>query len=283
MGIRNIRARKVTETVARLCREANYFLPDDVINALEKAHKTEESPLGRKTLGQILANAQLAGEEELAICQDCGVAVVYLEMGQDVHITGGDLYEAVNEGVRQGYVKGYLRKSMVSQPYSTRVNSRDNAPAVIHTDIVPGDKLKITLVPKGGGSDNMSRLFMLTPGEGRQGVIDAVLRAVDEAGSNPCPPVIVGVGIGGTAEKAMVLAKKAALRRIGTANHNRENAKLEKEMLKRVNALGIGPEGFGGRITALAVHIETFPAHIASLPIAVSLQCHAARQKEALL
>ena len=283
MGIRNIRARKVTETVARLCQEANYFLPDDVLKSLEKAHKTEESPLGKQVLGQLLANAQLAREEEMAICQDCGIAVVYLEIGQDVHITGGDLYEAVNEGVRQGYVKGYLRKSMVRQPYSKRVNTQDNTPAVIHTEIVPGDKLKITVMPKGGGSENMSRLFMLTPSEGRQGVIEAVLRAVDEAGSNPCPPVIVGVGIGGTAEKAMALAKKAALRRIGTTNLNRENAKLEKEMLKRVNALGIGPEGFGGRVTALAVHIETFPAHIASLPIAVSLQCHAARQKEALL
>lgn len=273
----------MTETVARLCQEANYFLPDDVLKALDKARKTEESPLGQQALGHILANAQLATEEEMAICQDCGVAVVYMEIGQDVHITGGDLYEAVNEGVRQGYVKGYLRQSMVSQPYSTRVNTQDNTPAVIHTDIVPGDKLKITFVPKGGGSENMSRLFMLTPGEGRQGVIDVVLRAVDEAGSNPCPPVIVGVGIGGTTEKAMAMAKKAALRRIGTANPNRENAKLEKELLKRVNELGIGPEGFGGRITALAVHIETFPVHIASLPIAVSLQCHAARQKEALL
>ncbi len=283
MGIRNIRARKVTETVARLCRETNYFLPDDVRKALEKARKTEESTLGRQVLGQLLANAQLAREEEMAICQDCGIAVVYLEIGQDVHITGGDLYEAVNDGVRLDYGKGYLRKSMVSQPYSERVNTQDNTPAVIHTNIVPGDKLKITLVPKGGGSENMSRLFMLTPGEGRQGVIDAVLRAVDEAGSNPCPPVIVGIGIGGTAEKAMALAKKATMRRIGTINPNRENAELEKELLKRANALGIGPEGFGGRITALAVHIETFPAHIASLPIAVSLQCHAARQKEALL
>ncbi|MDO8715406.1 MAG: fumarate hydratase, partial [Dehalococcoidales bacterium] len=278
-----IRARKVTETVTHLCQEANYFLPDDVRKALEKARKIEESPLGRQTLGQILANVQLAREEEMAICQDCGVAMVYLEVGQDVHITGGDIYEAVNEGVRQGYVKGYLRKSMVSQPYSARVNTQDNTPAVIHTDIVPGDKLKITIMPKGGGSENMSRLFMLTPGEGRQGVIDAVLRAVDEAGSNPCPPVIVGVGIGGTAEKAMVLAKKATMRPIGTTNPDPGNAKLEKELLKRVNALGIGPEGFGGRITALAVHIETFPAHIASLPIAISLQCHAARQKEALL
>lgn len=269
--------------MAHLCQEANYFLPDDVRQALEKARKTEESPLGQQVLGQLLANAQLAKEEEMAICQDCGVAVVYLEVGQDVHITGGDLYEAVNAGVRQGYVKGYLRKSMVRQPYSARVNTQDNTPAVIHTEIVPGDKLKITLVAKGGGSENMSRLFMLTPGEGRQGVIDVVLRAVDEAGSNPCPPVIVGVGIGGTAEKAMALAKKATSRPIDSVNPDPENAKLEKELLKRVNALGIGSEGFGGRVTALAVHIETFPAHIASLPIAVSLQCHAARQKEALL
>ncbi len=281
--MRNIRARKVTETVARLCQEANYFLPDDVRYALEQARKAEESPLGQQTLDQILANAQLAKDEEMAICQDCGVAVVYLEVGQDIHISGGDLYEAVNEGVRQGYEKGYLRKSMVRQPYSTRVNTRDNTPSVIHTDIVPGDRLKITVMPKGGGSENMSRLFLLTPGQGRQGIIDAVIKAVDEAGSNPCPPVIVGVGIGGTAETAMALAKKATLRPIGSTNPDPENAELEKELLQRVNALGIGPEGFGGRTTALAVHIETFPAHIASLPMAVSLQCHAARQKEAIL
>lgn len=273
----------MTETVARLCREANYFLPDDVRQALEQALKSEESPLGRQTLGQLLANAQLAKEEEMAMCQDCGIAVVYLEIGQDVHITGGDLNEAVNEGVRQGYAKGYLRKSMVRQPYSTRANTQDNTPAVIHTEIVPGDKLKITLMPKGGGSENMSRLFMLNPGQGRQGVIDAVLKTVDEAGSDPCPPVIVGVGIGGTAEMAMALAKKATLRPIGTTSTDPENAGLEKELLERVNALGIGPEGFGGRITALDVHVETFPAHIASLPVAVSIQCHAARQKEAIL
>ncbi|MBI2853255.1 MAG: fumarate hydratase [Chloroflexi bacterium] len=281
--MRVIPSQDIVETVARLCQEANYFLPEDVFRALEKARETEESPLGRETLGQILTNARLARVEEMAICQDCGVAVVFLEVGQDVHITGGELYDAVNEGVRRGYEQGYLRKSMVSPPHISRVNTRDNTPAVIHTDIIPGDRLRITVMPKGGGSENMSRLFMLSPGQGRQGVIEAVIRAVDEAGSNPCPPVIVGVGIGGTAEKAMTLAKKATLRPIGSANPVEENARLEQELLRRVNALGIGPEGFGGRITALAVHVETFPAHLASLPVAVSLQCHAARQKEAVL
>ncbi len=283
MKIRNIRAQKVTKTVARLCQEANYFLPNDVHRAHKQAHKTEESPLGRQTLDQILANAQLATETKMAMCQDCGIAVVYLEIGQDTHITGGNLYEAINEGVRQGYEQGYLRKSMVRRPYSARVNTQDNTPAVIHTDIIPGDKLKITVMPKGGGSENMSRLFMLTPEQGRSGIIEVVLRAVNEAGSNPCPPVIVGVGIGGTAEIAMALAKKATLRPLGSTNSDPENVRLEKELTKRVNALGIGPEGLGGQTTALAVHIELFPSHIASLPIAVSLQCHAARQKEAIL
>ncbi len=281
--MRNIDAQEVTEAVSRLFQEANFFLPEDVLNALKQAHQTEESPLGQQTLDQILDNAKLAQEEQLAICQDCGTAVVYLEIGQDVHITGGDLYEAVNEGVRQGYEKGYLRKSMVSQPFSARVNTGDNTPAVIHTEIVPGDKLKIVVMPKGGGAENMTRLFMLTPAQGRQGIIDSVVRAVDEAGSNPCPPVIVGVGIGGTAEKAMALAKKSLLREVGKSNPDTEVAELEKEILQRVNSLGIGPEGFGGRTTALAVHAEVFPAHIASMPMAVNLQCHAARHKEIIL
>ncbi len=281
--MRNIDAQEITKTVARLCQEANFFLPDDVLNALKQARKTEESPLGQQTLDQILDNAKLAKEEELAMCQDCGAAVVYLEVGQDVHITGGDLYEAINEGVRQGYNKGYLRKSMANQPFSARVNTKDNTPAVIHADIVPGDKLKIIVMPKGGGSENMSRLFMLTPARGRQGIIDSVVQAVDEAGSNPCPPVIVGVGIGGTAEKAMALAKKSLLRRIGKNNPDTEVAELEKELLQRINSLGIGPQGFGGRTTALAVHVDTFPAHIASMPLAVNLQCHAARHKEVIL
>ncbi len=281
--MRNIEAQAVTAAIARLFQEANFFLPEDILNALKQGRKNEESSLAQQTLDSILENAKMAREEQLALCQDCGVAVVYLELGQDAHITGGDLYQAVNEGVRQAYDKGYLRKSMVNQPYSARINTKDNTPAVIHTDIVPGDKLKIIVMPKGGGSENMSRLFMLTPADGRQGVIDCVVRAVDEAGSNPCPPVIVGVGVGGTAEKAMALAKKALIRPIGEANTNAENAELEKELLRRVNALGIGPEGFGGRTTALDVHVETFPAHIASMPLAVNLQCHAARTKEAIL
>lgn len=281
--MRNIRVQKVIDALSRLCQEANFFLPEDVLNALQQARQTEVSPAGQQTLDQLLDNAKLAQEEELAICQDCGVAVIFLELGQDVHVTGGDLYEAVNEGVRQGYQKGYLRKSMVKQPFSARVNTRDNTPAVIHTEIVPGDKLKIIVMPKGGGSENMSRLFMLTPADGRQGIINRVVQAVEEAGSNPCPPVIVGVGIGGTAEKTMALAKKALLRRIGESNPDAEVAEVEKELLRRINALGIGPEGFGGRTTALDVHVETFPAHIASLPLAVNIQCHAARVKEVVL
>ena len=281
--MRNIEAQEVTKTISRLCQESNFFLPDDVYTSLKQARQTEESPLGQQTLDQILDNAELAKKEEMAICQDTGVAVIYLEIGQDAHITGGDLYEAVNEGVRQGYDKGYLRKSMVKQPFSARVNTKDNTPAVIHTDIVPGDKLKIIIMPKGGGSENMTRLFMLTPSRGRQGVIDSAVQAVDEAGSNPCPPVIVGVGIGGTAEKAMALAKHSLLRQVGENNPDAEVAEMEKEILQRVNALGIGPQGFGGRATALDVHVETFPCHIASMPMAVNLQCHAARHKEAIL
>ena len=281
--MRNIDAQEITKEVSRLCKEANFFLPDDVLNVLKQMRQSEESPLGQQTLDQILENAKLAREEEMAICQDCGVAVIWLEVGQDAHITGGDLYEAIHEGVRQGYGEGYLRKSMVNQPFSARVNTRDNTPAVIHTDIVPGDKLKIIIMPKGGGSENMSRLFMLTPSRGRQGIVDSVIQAVDEAGSNPCPPVIVGVGIGGTAEKAMSLAKQALLRDVGKNNPDAEVAELEKELLQRINSLGIGPQGFGGRTTALDVHVEVFPAHIASMPMAVNLQCHAARHKEAIL
>ena len=281
--MRNIDVKEVTEALSRLSQESNFFLPVDVLDALKKGREIEESPLCQQTLDQILENAKMAADEEIAICQDCGVAVIYLEIGQDVHFTGGDLYEAVNEGVRQGYEKGYLRKSMAAQPFSARVNTKDNTPAVIHTDIVPGDKVKIIIMPKGGGSENMSRLFMLTPARGRQGIIDCVVQAVDEAGSNPCPPVIVGVGVGGTAEKAMALAKKALLREVGKNNPDSEVAELEKETLERINSLGIGPQGFGGRVTALGVHVETFPAHIASMPMAVNLQCHAARHKEAVL
>jgi fumarate hydratase subunit alpha len=281
--LREIDSNTITETVSRLCKEANYYLPEEVVDALQRAYQEEESLLGKQVLERILENARLAEEEQIAICQDCGIAVVYLELGQDVHIIGGDLYEAVNEGVRRGYEEGFLRKSMVVQPFSGRLNTKDNTPAVIHTDIVHGDTLRIIVVPKGGGSENMSRLFMLSPAQGQKGVMDSVVQAVDEAGSNPCPPVIIGVGVGGTAEKALYLAKKALLRRLGESNPEPEIAELEKEILRQVNSLGIGPQGFGGRITALAVHIEVFPAHIASLPIAINMQCHAARHKQAIL
>jgi fumarate hydratase subunit alpha len=281
--LREISVDRITTEVARLCQEANYSLPEDVFAALERALSLEQSPIGRQTLEQIIENAKLAGQEQMAICQDCGATVVYLEVGQDAHITGGSLYEAVNEGVRRGYDTGYLRKSMVNQPFSARINTKDNTPAIIHTDIVPGDKLKITIVPKGGGSENMSRLFMLTPSKGRQGIIDSVIKAVEEAGSNPCPPIIVGVGIGGTAERAMELAKRSLLRKVGAHNPDPEAAELEKEIFERVNALGIGPQGYGGTVTALGVNVEIFPAHIASMPLAVNLQCHAARHKEIVL
>ncbi|MDO8635362.1 MAG: fumarate hydratase [Dehalococcoidia bacterium] len=281
--MREVNCQQITQTVARLCQEANYFLPDDVIQSLKQAREMEKSPVGQDILGQILENADLAAREKLPLCQDCGTAVVLLDLGQEIQIVGGYLIDAVNEGVRQGYTQNYLRRSMVRQPFSDRINTKDNTPAVIHTEIVPGDQLKITLMTKGGGAENMSRLFMLEPAQGREGVIRSVLKAVEEAGSNPCPPVIVGVGIGGTAEKAMLIAKKALSRATGQSNPESEVAALERELLDKVNALGIGPEGFGGTVTALAVHVETFPSHIASMPVAINMQCHSARHKEAIL
>ena len=281
--MRDIDCRQIIETVSTLFQEACICLPEDVLAAIKRARDKEESPVARELLDKILENSEIASAEQIPLCQDTGIGVVMLELGQEVHITGGDLYAAVNEGVRQGYNNGYLRKSMVAQPFTARVNIADNTPAIIHTDIVPGDRLKITVMPKGAGAENMTRLAMLSPSQGRQGVIDFVVRTVDEAGSNPCPPVIVGVGIGGTAEQAMILAKKSLLRDVGKPSPDAETAELEKEILKRVNNLGIGPLGYGGRTTALAVHIEVFPAHIASLPVAVNLQCHTARHKEAVL
>jgi fumarate hydratase subunit alpha len=283
MPQKEIDAGEVIETVARLCQEGNYFLPEDVARALRESADREESPLGRDILKQILENADIAAKEHLPLCQDCGCAVVLLEVGQDVHIRGGELCTAVEDGVRKGYSEGYLRKSMVLRPFSARVNTKDNCPPVIHTKIVPGDHLKVVLMPKGGGSENMSRLTMLLPAQGRPGVVDYVLKAVEEAGSNPCPPVIVAVGIGGTADKAVLLAKEALLRSVGEPNPDSEVADLERELLQRINALGIGPQGFGGTTTALAVHVEVFPCHIASLPVAVNIQCHSARHKEAVL
>ena len=281
--MREISVADIANTVAHLCQRANFNIGEDVLEALKQAREKEESTLGQQVLDQILENDSIATNENIPICQDCGTAVIFLELGQDAHVTGGDLYTAVEEGVRRGYEDGYLRKSIVSQPFSARANTKDNTPAVIHLDIVPGDCLKITVMPKGGGSENMSRLAMLTPAKGRQGVTDFVVKSVAEAGSNPCPPVVVGVGIGGTADKATILAKKALLRRVGMPNPDPEIAELEQEILERVNNLGIGPQGFGGRTTALAVHAEVFPTHIAMMPVAVNLNCHAARHKEAII
>ena len=281
--MREIKASEITKTVSTLCQQANFELGEDVLSALKKALKNEESPLGKETLSQLIENARVAKAEKLPLCQDCGTAVVFLEIGQDAHISGGDLNSAVEEGVRQGYDEGYLRKAMVKQPFSERVNTRDNTPAVIHTEIVPGDKLKITVMPKGGGAENMSRLAMLLPNQGSQGVIETVAGTVEEAGGNACPPLIIGVGIGGASEKAMLLAKKALMRKLGQPSLDPEVAQLEKEILAAVNALGIGPMGYGGSTTALAVHVLVTAAHIGSLPVAVNLQCHSARHKEAVL
>jgi fumarate hydratase subunit alpha len=281
--MREITAGAVTEAVTDLFKQANYELGEDVLVALKKARTEEKSPAGREVIDTLLENARIAAMEKIPLCQDCGTAVVFLEMGQDVLVVKGDLYDAVNEGVRRAYHEGYLRKSMVAHPFSERRNTGDNTPAVIHVDIVPGNKLKIAVLPKGGGAENMARLAMLLPSAGRKGVIDFVVKAVEEAWSNPCPPVIIGVGIGGTAEKAMYLAKHALLRKVGEPSPDEENTALEKEILSKVNNLGIGPMGYGGRITALAVHVESFPAHITALPVAVNLQCHSARHREITL
>ena len=281
--MREIKTEDITRRVASLFEHSCHYLPGDVLAALKQAREREKSEVARNVLDNILLNVEIASREQIPLCQDTGAAVVLLELGQEVHITGGDLYTAINEGVRQGYGQGYLRKSMVLQPFSARVNTKDNTPAMIYTDIVPGDRLKLTVMPKGGGSENMSRLTVLAPAQGRQGIVDFVVKRVDESGSNPCPPVIVGVGIGGTAEKAMMLAKRALLRKVGKPHPDKEVAELEKEILGRVNALGIGAMGYGGTVTALAVHIETSPCHIASLPVAVNIQCWCARHEEATL
>jgi fumarate hydratase subunit alpha len=281
--MRLIKASDITRAVADLFKQANYKLGDDVIAALKKARKEEESLPGRRALDAILENASIAAKDKIPLCQDCGTAVVFLEIGQNILVVKGDLYDAVNEGVRRAYTDGYLRKSMVERPFSERRNTGDNTPAVIHIDIVPGDKLKIAIIPKGGGAENMTRLGMLLPTAGKKGVVDFVVKAAAEAWSNPCPPIIIGVGIGGTAEKAMLMAKHALLRKVGEPSAVKENVALEREILNKVNGLGIGPMGYGGRVTALAVHVESFPAHIGALPVAVNLQCHSARHREIIL
>jgi fumarate hydratase subunit alpha len=281
--MREVNVTEITDVVEKLCIDSNYYLPEDVKNALEKAVEVEESPLGREILQDILKNQEIARTKNVPICQDTGLAVLFLELGQDVRFIGGDLNEAINEGVRRGYEKGYLRKSTVDDPFIERKNLGDNTPAIIHTKIVPGDKVKMILAPKGGGSENMSALAMLKPSDGIEGIKKFVLETVEKAGSNPCPPIIVGIGIGGTIEKTTLIAKQSLLRDLGEHNPNPKIAELEKELLEQVNNLGIGPQGFGGRTTALAVHIETFPAHMASMPVAINIQCHAARHLEATI
>lgn len=266
-----------------LCIRANYVLPPDALRALEAARQEEPSPLGRYVLDQLIENAQIAAQGVYPLCQDTGLTVIWLDLGQEVHLTGGDLYTAVQEGVRQGTAQGYLRASIVDKPFSARKNSGDNTPAVIHTQIVPGEQVRIAVSPKGGGSENMSALGMLTPADGRAGIVEFVTGVVERAGANPCPPLIVGVGIGGSAEQAMLLAKRALLRPVGQPHLDAEVADLEQEIWTRVNDLGIGPQGIGGRTTALAVHVETYPCHIASLPVGVNLQCHSARHEEVVL
>jgi len=281
--MRTIDVAEVTDTVARLAIEATHFLPADVEQAIRAARERERSPLAVQIIDEILENAEIARTKMLPLCQDTGTAVVYLEIGQDVHFTGGYLIDAVNEGVRRGYQEGYLRKSIVERPFSARKNTGDNTPAVIHTEIVPGDKVRIRFMPKGGGCENMSRYQNFLPGMGKRAIIDFVCETVDISGGNPCPPLVIGVGGGGTAEKAMTMAKHALFRKIGERNPDPEVAELERELLEAVNALGVGPQAVGGTTTALDVFVEVFPTHITALPVAVNIQCHSARTKEAVL
>lgn len=271
--------RKVTDEVERMCIEGNYFIGKDVLDKIKEAYAKEESEVGKNILGQIIENDEIAANEQVPMCQDTGIVVVFLEIGSEVRIPG-DIYEAVNEGIRRGYEKGYLRKSVVKDPLD-RVNTKDNTPAIIHTTLVPGsDKVKIIVAPKGGGSENMSVLKMLKPSDGIEGIKKLVIETIKNAGGNPCPPIIVGVGIGGNFEKAAILAKKAILRDINDKSSSPINAKLEEELLELINKTGVGPLGLGGRTTALAVKVETYPCHIAALPVAINLNCHAARHKE---
>lgn len=281
--MRTLEASKISEAVAQLATQANYYLPDDVDRAIAQGYEAEESPLGKEIFRQIMANAAIARQENRPMCQDTGLAVVFAEVGQDVHITGGTLTEAVNAGVAKGYMEGYLRKSVVAEPLFARRNTGDNTPAILHVTVVPGDRLRLILAPKGAGSENMSALKMLKPSDGVAGVKKFVVDTVVNAGSNPCPPIVVGVGIGGTMEMAALLAKKALLRPLDQRHPQREYAQLEAELLALVNKTGVGPQGLGGRITALAVNVEWYPTHIAMLPVAVNINCHAARHAEIVL
>jgi fumarate hydratase subunit alpha len=280
--MRDIEIQSIIDTIEKLCIDANYYLNDDIRTALEEGLGKEEAEIGRQILGQIIENADIAKKDNMAICQDTGMAVVFVEVGQEVHITGGSLTEAINEGVRRGYNKGYLRKSVVKDPID-RVNTGDNTPAIIHYNIVEGSKIKLTVAPKGFGSENMSAVRMLKPSDGLEGVKKFILETVDKAGPNPCPPMVVGVGVGGTMEKAALIAKNALLRPVDQRSKIGYVSELETEMLDEINKLGIGPSGLGGRVTALAVNVEVFPTHIAGLPVAVNINCHATRHAEEVI
>lgn len=280
--MREVNVSIITDNIKEMCIEANHFLTDDMKNVFENAVKNEESALGKQVLGQLEENLKVAGEDMIPICQDTGMAVVFINVGQDVHLTGGDITDAINEGVRRGYVEGYLRKSVVKDPIY-RENTKDNTPAVIHFNIVPGDKVDITVAPKGFGSENMSRVFMLKPADGIEGVKEAILTAVKDAGPNACPPMVVGVGIGGTFEKCAYLAKKALTRDLNEESPVEYVRNLEKEMLEKINKLGIGPGGLGGTQTALAINIETYPTHIAGIPVAVNICCHVNRHSHRVI
>lgn len=277
--MREVSVDKIIDTVKELCIEANYYLGDDIRNGLKDSIEKEDYPLANDVLKKIYLNAYIAKDNNMPICQDTGMACVFVELGQDVHITGGSLEEAINEGVRRGYEEGFLRKSVVKDPLN-RVNTKDNTPAIIYYDIVKGDKVKITVAPKGFGSENMSRIAMLKPSDGVEGVKKFILETVENAGPNPCPPMVVGVGIGGTFDKAAYLAKKALLRPIDQSSEIEFYRELEEELISEINKLGIGPQGFGGRTTALGINIEVYPTHIAGLPVAVNINCHATRHKE---
>lgn len=280
--IRTVQTEIITETIKKMCIEANYSLSSDMVKAMRKAEEKEESVLGKQILAQLQDNLEIAASDMIPICQDTGMAVVFLEVGQDVHFEGGSFEDAVNEGVRRGYTEGFLRKSVVGDPI-LRENTKDNTPAVIHTRIVEGDRVKITVAPKGFGSENMSRVFMLKPAEGLEGVKNAILTAVKDAGPNACPPLVVGVGIGGTFEKCALMAKKALTREVGKHSDIPYVRKLEEEMLEKINCLGIGPGGLGGTVTALAVNVNPYPTHIAGLPVAVNICCHVNRHTVCVL
>lgn len=280
--MRLIQASEITKNICEMCIEANHFLSQDMRQAFDNSKEKEKSPLGRQILGQLQENLKIAGEDMIPICQDTGMAVIFLKIGQDVHIEGGDLTDAINQGVRDGYVSGYLRKSVVRDPIE-RENTKDNTPAVLHCEIVPGDQIDITVAPKGFGSENMSRIFMLKPADGIEGVKEAILTAVKDAGPNACPPMVVGVGIGGTFEKCALMAKHALTRDLKESSPVSYIQNLENEMLEKINKLGIGPGGLGGTVTALSVNIETYPTHIAGLPVAVNICCHVNRHAHRII